>query len=547
MKIIRCILFSTILLLSNCNSLIYNPNDIYININQIGFTPRDFKSAVVISKNPLFNKTFYIKDLNNNIIIEKPILDSLISPDRALYSYNIEFSELSKNGSYYIEVDGKKSNIYSISPNIYNQVVDSLMLFLQVQRCGPTNPLLHPACHLSDATHVANEINKQQIDATGGWHDAADYIKFFSTTAYTTYMLLFSYEFDPIKFGFDNNKNNVPDILEEAKVGIDWLLRCSSNNKNFITQVQDNRDHYGWRLPQNDSLQFDRPAYIDISKNLIGLYSGTLSLASRIWKNKFYEDEFASKLLEKAQLYYSLKNESKNLDKNISGVYQDHSHWSKLELGAIELYNTTRNKEYLSDAIKYADSAKSDFWWSYGDLNSLAHFKLAKHVPRFTEYIYQNLLHFNLNTIKSQYGEALNYTWGTTNYLLGISLQEILYYSLTSDNSFDTLSIYQRDYVLGRNKYGLSFIYGVGKKFPKYLHSQIAYFSNGYIPGAVSAGPAPDSLLKKYKIDRTNNNYELFNTDSIKYFDDYADYITNEPTIITNATAIFVYGYYSER
>ena len=134
------------------------------------------------------------------------------------------------------------------------------------------------------------------------------------------------------------------------------------------------------------------------------------------------------------------------------------------------------------------------------------------------------------------------FTWGTTNSFLGVALQQILYKKLTSDDSFDSLAIYQRDYVLGRNPWGLSFIYNIGSKFPQYLHSQIAFFNNGYIPGAVTAGPAPDAVLKNYDIKRENFQYDLFNSRDAKYFDDTSDYITNEPTIVGNATAIFVFG-----
>ena len=70
----------------------------------------------------------------------------------------------------------------------------------------------------------------------------------------------------------------------------------------------------------------------------------------------------------------------------------------------------------------------------------------------------------------------------------------------------------------------------------------MAHFHNGYLPGAVSAGPAPKSILDNYKIQRSNYSSSEFNSDDVLYFDDKADYITNEPTIATNATAIFVFG-----
>ncbi|MBZ0201296.1 MAG: glycoside hydrolase family 9 protein, partial [Ignavibacteriaceae bacterium] len=121
----------------------------------------------------------------------------------------------------------------------------------------------------------------------------------------------------------------------------------------------------------------------------------------------------------------------------------------------------------------------------------------------------------------------------------------ILYKSITGKNDFDSLAILQRDYILGRNQWGLSFIYNIGSQYPVKLHNQVAYFTGGYLPGGLSAGPAPALLLKNYNFKRTNFKYDYFNTDSVKYYDDWSDFVTNEPTIVGNATAIFVYGYYS--
>jgi hypothetical protein len=42
-----------------------------------------------------------------------------------------------------------------------------------------------------------------------------------------------------------------------------------------------------------------------------------------------------------------------------------------------------------------------------------------------------------------------------------------------------------------------------------------------------------------------NQHSNEFNSDKVKYFDDRMDYITNEPTIVGNATALFVFGYFS--
>ena len=72
------------------------------------------------------------------------------------------------------------------------------------------------------------------------------------------------------------------------------------------------------------------------------------------------------------------------------------------------------------------------------------------------------------------------------------------------------------------------------------------YFNKGYLPGGLAAGPAPKDILDNYKITRINYSLDEFNSDKVKYYDDRLDYITNEPTIVGNATALFVFGYFSQ-
>jgi hypothetical protein len=526
-----------------------NPNQIFIRANQVGFLPEDIKSAVVFSEYPLYSKEFKILNVQNGkTIFESEVSDSGYNYSKFSHCYTVDFSELNKPGMYLLEIDGQKSYPFKIDKRVFNSVRDSLMIFFSVQRCGPTNPYLHGPCHLSDVARLIGDPDTEMADLTGGWHDAGDYLKFLSTTAYTTYMLIFSYEFNKQKFGFDNNKDGVPDVLAEARVGIDWLLRCNYDGNKLVTQVQDLRDHdVGWRMPEEDTLRYDRPGFVAIGKNQIGMFSAALALASKVWAERFLDYEFAEKCLNAAEKLYQIRNNVPDIDESPSGFYQDNHFYGKLALAAIELFLTTKDEQYLLDAKEYADSADSDYWWSWGNLNSLAHYRLGKIEPRYIDYIANSLRHYDETKNSSIFKEGIPYSWGTTNSLLGVTLQAILYKHLTGKNDFDSLAVYQRDYVLGRNPWGISFIYNIGSVFPKNFHSQIAYFKGGYLPGALSAGPAPLDLLENYNIERTNFTYDYFNTDSIKYYDDRMDYITNEPTIVGNATALFVYGYYSNR
>jgi len=542
-SIITAVLF--FILFSNCSVNVKAESEIYFRFNQLGFLPLEHKSAVILSNTKFENVSALVRDARTNKIVFSSLINDFQVYGNFKYSFQLDFSSVQLKGEYYLEIADYRSTVFPINENVYKNVAEKLLDFFKVQRCGYTDPYLHDVCHISDATSLIENgkvINKS-MDLTGGWHDAGDYVKFLNTTAFATYMLLFSYDFDPIKFGFDNNKNGTPDILEEAKIGLDWLLRCYVEKNKLVVQVQDLNDHeVGWRLPEDDLLQFNRPAFIGSGKNLIGIYSAALALGARIWRDKFFYKEFSDKCLQTAEKIYSHRNSSVDVDSSGSGMYLDKYFEGKLALGAVELFITSSKENYLIDAKIYADSAGSDYWWSWGDVNSLAHYRLTKFDSKFQDYIKNNLVHFSKTKETNLFGKGVSPTWGTNVTLLGITLQNILWKKLSNDNSFDTVSFIQKDYILGRNPWGLSFIYNVGKKYSKNFHHQIS-FLKGQLPGGFAAGPATSEFIKGYKIPyEQQDRLSIFQTSDAAYRDDRMDFITNEPTITGNATALFVFG-----
>lgn len=524
---------------------------IFIRMNQIGYGKLDFKSAVVMSQKPLSVEKFVVKSL----ISKTEVLTGYCKKEKTKYGsfdycYSIDFTNLNKSGLYIIEVSGEKSYPFEISGMQYGNIVRDLLKFFKIQRCGYTDPFMHQVCHIADATGtIENGIRTdKKIDVTGGWHDAGDYIKFLNTTAYATYMLLFSYEFNPDAFNTDFNKNNVPDILDEAKVGLDWLLRCNVNNEKLVTQVQDLSDQsVGWRLPEKDTLRFNRPAFIGIGKNLVGIYTAALALGAKIWLDKLNYPEFSQKCLSTAEIFYSKLNLFPNISKEGTGVYIDQNYKGKVALGAIELYRVTKNQKYLENAKKTATEAGSDFWWSYGNINSLAHYRLSYYDKKYSDYILKNLQVFDKNKNSRLFNEGTVYSWGTNNTFLGISLQVILWKQLTGSKMYDNLAVLQRDFTLGRNPWGISFFYGYGMNHTQKFHHQIAWKNDGRLPGGFAAGPVLKSFLDGYKINfEHSDRLKLFQSDSAYYRDDRMDYISNEPTITAAATAIFVMGYFNK-
>lgn len=526
----------------------YHTTDtIYIRSNQVGYLPDDYKSAVLISKLPFKEKIFTLKNSLTQEIVLVDTIRSLPIKLNDIFSYSalIDFSALTRTGEYFIEFQKHKFYNFRIDSTLFNAVRDSLSLFFRVQRCGPANPLIHNVCHLQDATKVIGFHDSSAVDLTGGWHDAGDYTKFLYTTAFTTYMLIFSYEFSPEKFSFDLNNDSVPDILQEARVGLDFLLRCNFADNAFISQVQDDRDHtVGWRLPEKDPLTFDRPAFVKMNRSQVGIYSAALAIASRIWKEKFSDYEFSDKCLNVSKKIFEIRDLINDYSDN-EKYYKQNEYQSKLALASIELFNSTKETIYLKIALDYGKHIQENYWWSWGDINALVFYRLAEYDSDYLSRLKSILDYYQTNTESNLFGEAHPYNWGTTHSLMGVVLSSILYKKLTGKGNYDKIGIINRDYVLGRNPWGISFIHNIGRIFPKRIHHQIAFFNNGYLPGALVSGPAPDSLLTKYNFSLQDDEFWHQRHLSV-YQDNFDNFITNEPTISSNATAIFVFGCFSK-
>ncbi|MCB0535741.1 MAG: glycoside hydrolase family 9 protein, partial [Saprospiraceae bacterium] len=143
--------------------------------------------------------------------------------------FRLDFSDFSENGTFFIRAGKVESPPFPIDETVYNGAADFLLKYMRQQRCG-YNPFLRDSCHTQDGFIVDFPArDSMQIDVTGGWHDASDYLQYVTTSANATYQMMFAYQQNPAAFGdiFDKNgdpgANGIPDVLDEAKWGLDWL------------------------------------------------------------------------------------------------------------------------------------------------------------------------------------------------------------------------------------------------------------------------------------------------------------------------------------
>ena len=73
---------------------------------------------------------------------------------------------------------------------------------------------------------------RDRLDVSGGWHDAGDYGRYVPTGTKAVIDLMLAYQMNPHLFtnaiGIPESGNGVADILDEARVELEWLLKMQN-------------------------------------------------------------------------------------------------------------------------------------------------------------------------------------------------------------------------------------------------------------------------------------------------------------------------------
>ncbi len=159
-----------------------------------------------------------------------------------------DFSAVTTTGTYVISMaggsnPGDTSYHFQIRPDVFNGVVTVSQRMYFYQRCGDNLPAAnggnwyHTACHEGSgqdlAAHLwdngADQGAGTARDVHGGWHDAGDYGKYVTFAHATLWYLLHSVEWFPTGYtdatNIPESGNGVPDMLDEVKWELDWMLR----------------------------------------------------------------------------------------------------------------------------------------------------------------------------------------------------------------------------------------------------------------------------------------------------------------------------------
>ena len=564
----------------SCFSILFSlqtfAQDSWIRINQLGYPENSIKVAVLISKQNINPKSFQLLDASSNRPVwEGKSIKAYESFASFKTTFRLNFSKFTTRGEYYIRVNNIKSPKFKIANDVYKGTADFLLKYMREQQCG-YNPFLKDSCHTHDGFVVDNpKLEGKFIDVVGGWHDATDYLQYVTTSATATYQLLFAYQENPKAFGdkYDKNgdpgANGIPDILDEAKWGLDWLVKMNPDSAAMYNQIADDRDHAGFRLPDRDSVNYgkglERPVYFvtgtrqGICKyknrttgvsSAAGKFSSAFALGAKLLK-KFYP-KFSNKIKRKAIQAFEYGKTDLGVTQTACCTspyfYEEDNYVDDLELAAAQLYKTTGKTKYLSQAIYWgniepftpwmgADTARHYQWYPFVNLGHyiLADSKDSAISKRFKHFMWEGLKRIYERGKSNPFLIGIPFIWCSNNLVFAAITQAHLYRKVTGDNQFAEMEAALRDWLFGCNPWGTSMIIGLPKNgdYPSDPHSSIWLITHRQINGGLVDGPIYGTIfrfLKGLKLFKPDE-YAKFQSQYVVYHDDHGDYSTNEPTM----------------
>lgn len=568
---------------------------VVVRMNQLGFLPDDIKTAILLSTSDNEVPACFISTSHRNgKTIESAYLFS-VQPEPLAKGYGnfksafkLDLSRLSKPGNYFLTV-GDTSIAFSVSDGLYP--TEKLVGYISQQRCG-YNPFLDTLCHQQDGRTMYGPMpDSTLIDVRGGWHDAGDYLRYMMTSGNTIGRLLFTYREHPSGWADDKNAmgqpgaNGIPDILDEAKWGLDWMLKMHPAPDQLFHQVADDRDHAHWDLPQYDISDYgwgpgnDRVVYYATGKpqglgkfqntsdgiaNLAGRYAAVMAMAADIWQNQLNNSTFSQTCLTAGTEVYQMGLDQPGHQEGTPCKapyrYYESSWHDDMEWGAAELYRVTHEEKYLSQAKQFARVAGVTEWMGRDSANhyefypfmNLGHYELSKVV--YDAAFIDTLANFyreglervqnRANRLESPFGYGIPFIWCSNNLAAALVNQGMLYEEMTGDTTYAPLVTNTRDWLLGRNPWGVSAFVGIGSVSPKDPHSVVADLTGREITGGMNDGPVYGSIYRQLKGIRLHDpdEYAPFQSDYVVYHDDLGDYSTNEPTLDGTAEAVVLFG-----
>jgi endoglucanase len=232
-----------------------------VKVDTVGYAPTWAKKAILNAKP------------KQVVIFGEDEMPKLILPPSAISEFGkdaasgdpvwtADFSALTQTGRYKVQLQFEApltaggvydSDWFEIKPHPYDRalVAAQRMFYYQRTRTQLTKPYTQwdkddddytraaPSHTHADVGWVLDDYPKKlkKWPLERGWFDAGNFDMYIPSTAPSAQLLLWAYELNPAAFGDANNipesGNKIPDILDEATWGLDWVASLQAPEGGF--------------------------------------------------------------------------------------------------------------------------------------------------------------------------------------------------------------------------------------------------------------------------------------------------------------------------
>jgi endoglucanase len=603
----------------------------FVRVNQVGYPTTAPKRAYLMSNRSEHGQAFTLRSAEGADVFNGVVGASLGRwSGRFRYVYALDFDSVQTAGTYTLSVAGRapaSSPVFAIAPaqQLYETPLANSLSFYENERDGPEyipSALRSAPAHLNDedamtyATPTVNEEGEfkgeleslgQTIDASGGWWDAGDYLKFVQTTSYAVDLQLLGVRDFPGQMGEAAAHSN---FTEEARFGVEWLLRMwNDETRTLYYQVgigEGNAntvgDHDIWRLPQaDDTFGGEHPRYrfirhrpvfraglpgSPVSPNLAGRDAAAFAECFQAFAHT--RPALATRCLLAGEHIFELANTDPHGDllTAIPFDFYPESEWrDDLELGATELANAlasgaqlpaglphTQSSYYLNDAAHWAGEYMAHNpgggeGLNLYDVSGVADFELVRALRAASDppglavseaqlivALGEKLTAAEEQSQRDPFG--FGFPWDeadTASHGDGLSVMASEYDYLTGEPTYRAAAARWLGNILGANAWGSSFIIGDGSTFPDCPQHQVANIvgsldgSPPVLAGAVVEGPSNETSSGKLEGMRPcparGGNVFARFDNKAVYEDNVQSYTTTEPAIDLTASSMLAFSW----
>lgn len=476
----------------------------------------------------------------------------------------VDFSTFTSVGSFYIKTNGETSQVFDIKAskvyeNVLTWATKGFYLWRASTDIGSQYATFNGVSYARPAGHADNSViihssaatqqrpSGTRVSAPRGWYDAGDYNLYVINAGVSVFMLAHAYElfpsyFSSLKLNIPESGNATPDLLDEIKWEMDWLLAMQDLDGGVYFKLT-SKWFSGYVMPANDNLE----RYMVGKSTTSALdFAAMTAMAYRLYKNSTDYPGFADKCLaasEKAWLWAkSNPNVAYTNPSDIStGSYTDTYFGDEFFWAASELLISTGKQSYYNE-LNFGINFQSPNW---GYVIGCGIMSLALHKDNLPSFVDKSMITskytgmvddmYNLYNQSAYKVPMKDFFWGSNGDMATRGAVMGGAYKITNDSKHKTASEEALNYILGRNATGYCFVSGFGDKHPIDIHDrrgQADGIANS-LPGYLVGGPNTDATVDCGAATYPSTTYK-----ARCYQDKDCSYSTNEIAINWNAPLV---------